>query len=481
MTLKSKAINGVKWNSFSSIIKVVLQFVQLIILSRLLSAEDFGLMAIVMVVVGFSQMFIDMGISNAIIYKQDVSKNQLNSLYWLSIIIGFVTFIIINASATLIASLYNNEKLENLLYLISVTFIVIPFGQQFMVLMQKKLFFYNIAIIEIISRFLSFVTTVVLAFNDYEVYSLVYGTLVYSVISTLLFVFKGLSFYSPKLHISFSEIKEFMSFGFFQLGEKIAIYFSNEFDTILIGYLFGANDLGVFNIAKRVVSYPMILINPIINKVSFPIFAKSNSSDENLKNIYLKILRYLSYVNFPIYFLIFALAQPFVYYALGPNWINAISLIQILAFTYLIKSTSNPAGSLALSKGRADLTFYWNVIKLVYVPAAIYVGSIYEMVGVTIALLLIQVLLYYPTWKFIVHGICFASLKEYSLSFKKPILFVIVSGIIPLLLIYFLKGDLIKIISGAVSFSIIYFILVLKYERNLYSEVLKIMVKKEQL
>ena len=140
MTLKSKAINGVKWNSFASIIKVVLQFVQLIILSRLLSAEDFGLMAIVMVVVGFSQMFIDMGISNAIIYKQDVSKNQLNSLYWLSIIIGFVTFLIINASATLIASFYNNAKLESLLYLISVTFIVIPFGQQFMVLMQKKLF-----------------------------------------------------------------------------------------------------------------------------------------------------------------------------------------------------------------------------------------------------------------------------------------------------------------------------------------------------
>ena len=138
MTLKKKALDGVKWNSISSANKVILQFIQLIILSKLLSAEDFGLMALVMVVVGFSQMFIDMGISNAIIYKQDISNSQLNSLYWISIIIGLCLSIIILCSSSLIASIYENEKLENLLYLISITFIVLPFGQQFMILMQKK-------------------------------------------------------------------------------------------------------------------------------------------------------------------------------------------------------------------------------------------------------------------------------------------------------------------------------------------------------
>lgn len=477
MTLKKKALDGVKWNSISSANKVVLQFIQLVILSRLLSAEDFGLMALVMVVVGFSQMFIDMGISNAIIYKQDISENQLNSLYWISIIIGFFLCFIIIVSATLIANIYDNEKLEDLLYIISITFIVLPFGQQFMVLMQKKLLFYNIAIVEIISRICSFTVTIVLAFNDYGVYSLVYGALFYSIISTILFVYKGRSFYKPKFHIVLSEIKEFLSFGFFQLGEKISIYFNSEFDTILIGYLLGTDILGVFNIAKRFVSYPVVLINPIITKVSFPIFAKSNSSDENLKRIYFKIVNSLSYVNFPIYFLIFVLAKPFVLFVLGPTWIDSIILIQVLAITYMIKTTSNPAGSLALSKGRADITFYWNVIKLIYVPVAIYIGSLYDVVGVTVALLIIQVCLYYPTWKFIVNRICFATLKEYSMNFKKPLVFVVISSVIPILLINFLEGNLIKMISGVISFSIIYFALVLKYERDLYNDFLKLIIK----
>jgi O-antigen/teichoic acid export membrane protein len=443
-----------------------------------LSADDFGLMAIVMVIVGFSQMFIDMGISNAIIYKQDISKKQLSSLYWLSIIIGFVICGLVIVLAGFIADIYDNKELENLLYLISITFVILPFGQQFMVLMQKKLLFYDIAFVEIIARVLSFVVTIVLAYKNFGVYALVYGTLTYSILSTILFVYKGLFFHKPKLHLSFFEIKEFLSFGFFQLGEKIALYFNSEFDTILIGYLLGTETLGVFNIAKRFVSYPVVLINPIITKVSFPIFAKSNNSDENLSRIYLRIVNNLSYVNFPIYFLIIMLAEPFVFFALGENWGNAIILIQVLAITYMIKTTSNPAGSLALSKGRADITFYWNGIKLIYVPISIYLGSFFGVVGVTFALLSIQVLLFYPTWKFIVNKICVTSLKKYTMNLSKPFLLVMLSGIIPFLLISFFDGNLTKIILGVISFFMIYIALILKYEISLYQDILRLINKR---
>ena len=477
MTLKNKALAGVKWNTISSINKVVLQFVQLIVLSRLLSAEDFGLMAIVMVIVGFSQMFIDMGISNAIIYKQKISTEQLSSLYWLSIFIGIIICLIIIASANAIAIIYDNEELENLLYLVSVTFIVMPFGQQFMVLMQKKLLFFNIALAEIIGRIISFLVTIVLAFYDFGVYALVYGTLVYSIISTIIFMYKGLIFHNPKFHFSFSEIKEFLSFGFFQLGEKMALYFNSEFDTILIGYLLGTETLGVFNIAKRFVSYPVVLINPIVTRVSFPIFAKSNNSDENLSRIYLKIINSLSYVNFPIYFLILLLAEPFVLFALGPSWSDSIILIQILAITYMIKTTTNPAGSLALSKGRADITFYWNVIKLIYVPIAIYIGSIYGVVGVTFALLSIQLVLYYPTWKFIINKICAISFKKYSKNLGTPLLHLIIAGIVPFFLVSLVENYLVKMIIGIISFGIIYICLVLKFERPLYDDIIKMIAK----
>ena len=115
MTLKDKTIKGVKWTTFSSVFTAILQIIQLSILARLLNPSDFGLMAIVMVVIGFSNMFIDMGLSNAIIYKQNVTDNQLTSLYWVNVAIGVILFFIILIISPFIAVFYESPQLKNLI------------------------------------------------------------------------------------------------------------------------------------------------------------------------------------------------------------------------------------------------------------------------------------------------------------------------------------------------------------------------------
>jgi O-antigen/teichoic acid export membrane protein len=139
MGLKQQAISGVKWTTLSSVINTGIQLVQLAILTRLLKATDFGLMALVMVVIGFSQMFIDMGISNAIIYKQKVTDNQLNSLYWLNIFAGIIIFVIVFFLSPFVSQFYHEPELKNLILLVGITFLIQPFGQQFMILLQKNL------------------------------------------------------------------------------------------------------------------------------------------------------------------------------------------------------------------------------------------------------------------------------------------------------------------------------------------------------
>ena len=97
MSLRNEAISGVKWTTVSSVIVAVLHLLQLSILARFLEPSDFGLMALVMVVIGFSQAFLDMGISAAIIHKQEITKDQLSTLYWTNLLAGFILFVIISA------------------------------------------------------------------------------------------------------------------------------------------------------------------------------------------------------------------------------------------------------------------------------------------------------------------------------------------------------------------------------------------------
>ncbi len=460
MSLRKQALSGVKWTTTASVVNTVLQLIQLAILARILNPSDFGLMALVMVVIGFSQMFIDMGLSNAIIYKQDIHTKQLSSLYWLNILIGVIFFIILFGVSPLVAKIYESEKLISLINIVAVTFLIKPWGQQFMVLLQKNLLFNAIAKTDILSRFISFVVIILLAYKNYGVYSLAIGAIVFAFCSTFGYIFYGISIHKPLIYLKINDLKEFLSFGLFQMGEKIIQYFTSQFDTILIGKLLGLEVLGIYNIAKNIVSKPSAIINPVITKVTFPLMSKMKDVNK-LKEVFLKTMNYLSFVNFPVYLLLAVLAKPLVLIMFGEGWIEAVPLIQILAFTFLLRSIGNPSGSLLLSRGRANVAFYWNLILFIFYPISILVGSFWGIIGITIGTLVLQIILLIPNWKFIVFKYSNATLGEFFGTLKYP--FVIsLSSIIPaVILVVFLDEPITLILSGGLSF-VILFLLILK-------------------
>ena len=141
MSLKNQTINGLKWTTVSTIIVSGLQLAQIAVLTQFLNAKDFGLMALVMLVIGFSNAFLDMGISNAIIHKQEITKKQLSSLYWVNVLAGISLFLLACSVAPILAGFYKEPKLTELIILVSITLLIQSFGQQFMVLWQKKMEF----------------------------------------------------------------------------------------------------------------------------------------------------------------------------------------------------------------------------------------------------------------------------------------------------------------------------------------------------
>lgn len=477
--LKKEAITGVKWTSLSTGVKAFLQIFQLIILARFLSAEDFGLVAIVMVVIGFSQLFMDMGISNAIIHKQNITDIQLSSLYWLNILSGAILTIIVFLIAPMVSIFYNEVAIIPLLQLLSFSFLINATGNQYRVLLIKELKFNTLAKIELSAEIGAFICAVVLAVKGFGAYSLVYATLVNVIISNVILLIIGIKTHKPKMVYQHKEIIGFLTFGLYQMGQKSIVYFNNQFDVILIGKLLGTEVLGIYSIIKQLVMRPAQVINLIVAKVTFPIMAKIQDDISRLRSVYLKLINYLSSINFPIYILMVVLGSSLVPVLLGEKWINSIEIFQILSIYILVRSTMHPAGSLLLSRGRADVGFWWSVAELSLMPLIIYISSNWGIVGVSVGLLIFQILMLFPNWYFIVRKMCGANFIEYFYVQLQPLIAAFLSIVITFLLIgNSIENYLINIISYTIIFLGFYLVISYWLNKKFASEIKNILFDK---
>ena len=430
MSLKQKAVSGVKWTTFSSVIVAILQIVQLVILARLLEPTVFGLMAITSVVIGFAQAFLDMGISNAIIHKQEVSHTQLSSLYWLNVLSGIVLFLIVSLCAPVVALFYQEAELTNIIILVAMTFLIQPFGQQFIVLWQKELKFNDIAKVDILTKLVALIVSIVFAYYNYGVYALVYGVLAGTILQTLVFVYKGLREYTISFVFRLSDVREFLSFGLYQMAEKTLNYFNSQIDTLLIGKLLGVETLGVYNIAKQIIMKPIQIINPIVSKVTFPVMAKIQNDTDRLKEIYLKAINLLSSINFPIYLFMLITAPQLVPLMFGEQWVDAIIIVQILSIYGALRSIGNPVGSLLLAKGRADWGFYWNLGLFFYVPIVIYLFSRAGIETLSWGMVGIMASLITPMWYLLVRPLVQAKFWEFHKQIATPAFISMLIGVV---------------------------------------------------
>ena len=272
-TLEQKTIKSVKWSTLSTIIVTLAQFAQISLFAHFLNASEFGLLSILTLVVLLAQAFMDAGISNAIIQKQDITSQQLSSLFWLNIFMGGLLSFIFIASSSFIASFYDRSELVIPLQYVSPVFLIIAFGNQFKVLCQKSLQFRRIAVVDIIASVLALVVTFGGLYIGHGYVVIIYSIIVRASVTTLFFVVYGIRHqHRPALHFKISEISDFVRFGMFQMGERLVNFISAHFDKIIIGRVLGMDNLGYYNAAWQMAIFPVAKINPVLNRVAFTIY-----------------------------------------------------------------------------------------------------------------------------------------------------------------------------------------------------------------
>jgi len=382
MNLKQKTIHGVMWSGISQAGKQISQFVITAILARLLSPKDFGLLGMATVFTGFAAIFGELGISSALIQKQDIDEAHLSSAFWLNIMVGVSLTTIFILMAPLIARFYNKPELRMILMIMSVNFILSSFTIIQQTVLTKEMNFKALTIRDIVGIILSGVVGISFAYKGYGVWSLVYQLLSFTFINSIL-LWK-LSKWRPKFIFSKQSIVDIFHFSVNLTGFNIVNYFARNTDQLLIGKFLGAQALGFYSLAYRLMLYPLQNISAVIGKVMFPAFSKVQNNLEKVRNAYKKMVKAISLVTFPMMASLFIIVPEFVNAVFGPKWEPIIILVRIFCICGAVQSVGTTVGNILLSQGRADLQFKMQIFSTPIVVASIIIGMKWGIVGVAI-------------------------------------------------------------------------------------------------
>jgi lipopolysaccharide exporter len=411
----------------------VLQLVQLAVLARVLDPRAFGVVAMVGVIVGFAQAYTDLGISGAIVQRRDATREQLSSLYWSTLLAGVAAFAILWLAAPLAVAVFPAPEIVPLLRAAALVLLIVPLGRQFELLLQKELQFDVLARQEVAAAVAGVAVTIGVALAGYGAWGPIVGSIVAAGVRAAQLLVVGLRTARPSLRLRAADLRGYLRFGSYQMGEHTVNFLAGRSDHLLIGGLLGPAALGFWNFAGSLTSQPSSRINPVVTRVALPVLARVQDDRELLRAGFLRLVRLLGGINAPLLVGLAATAPRLVPLAFGAAWVDAVPVVQILCLVALSRSIGNPIGTLLLASGRVDLGFRWNVaVLLATAPAVAASAMVGGLLGVAIALLALQLLFGAAAYVVLVRPLVGATGSAYADAVLRPVALAAAMGIIVL-------------------------------------------------
>lgn len=415
MSLRRAAFSAGRWTAASLLVRAVLQIGQAAILARLLAPADFGLMATAGAVYAIVSLFVDFGLSNALIHFPTPSRPALSTLYWLNLGAAALVMLVFMAIAWPMAAVYGQPELLPIMTAMSLAMPLAAAGHQFCVMAEKELRFSVVALVELGATVCGFAAAVAVAVAGGGVYAFVATSLASATVSSVLawaLLSRGVR---PGLEFDLALVKPYLRYGSYRLGDTLFNSIQSQADLLLGGAVAGATAMGFYTVPRNLtLQLANTVVNPIVSRVGLPVMAQVQHDKAALKSIYLQTLRMTSAVNFPFYVALALWSNDIVAILLGSQWHDSAAYLRVFAAWGLIRSTGNPVGSLVYATGRVRSAFLWNLAQLVVVPCILWIGvSKGGSYGLGLAMLCVQVVVFYPLFRTLVRPACGASFREY--------------------------------------------------------------------
>ena len=368
MRKSGSAVSNVQWVGASQAGRVVISIVSTAIFARLLPTSDFGLLAMATIVTNFAAIIRDMGTAAALIQKSQLTDELLDTVFWSNVVFGFVSCGLVALGSPLIAWAFREPALETVLILLSLAFPLGSSGTSHLALLERTGRFRSIAIAEIFSSLAGAGVGVVAALKGLGITSLILQALISATLSTCLFW--ALSRWRPTLRWSRKEFQGLVHFSGNLVGFNIINYFARNADGMLIGRFLGPVELGLYNIAYRIMLFPLQNLTFVVNRAFFPIFSGQQHDPALIGRNYLKLLAFISLVTAPLMLGLWSVREPFVVVVLGEKWRGVTAIIAWLAPTGYLQSLVSTTGVVLMATGQTRLMRKLGVVcSLIYLLA----------------------------------------------------------------------------------------------------------------
>ena len=373
MSLKKKTIRGLKWSGVSQVTKQISQFIITAILARLLSPEDFGLIGMAMVFTGFAMIFNELGISSALIQKQNTHEEHLSSAFWLNILVGFFLMVLFIALAPVIAWFYKKPILQPVISVMSVGFFISGFTVVQQAIITKRMDFKSLSIRDIVATTVGGAVGIVMALRGFGLWSLVGQFLMFTFLNSSLLWF--ISDWRPKFIFSRVAVKDIFHFSANLTGFNVVNYFARNVDYLLIGKFLGSEALGFYTLAYKLMMLPLQNISWVITKVMFPAFSKIHQDLKKVQDNYLNLIYVISLVSFPTMITLFFLSSDLIVLIFGHKWVAVIPVIKVFCFCGMVQAIATTVGVIYQSQGRPDIQLKFSLfISIPSVVIAVMLG-----------------------------------------------------------------------------------------------------------
>lgn len=415
MSLKQKAVKGLIWSAIESWGGRVISVSIFFLLARLLDPESFGLVALASVFINFVQLFVDQGFSQAIVQRENLEPEHLNSAFWINITIGILLTILTLGCADFIANGFKEPALAPIIRWLSLGFSLSSLSKVQEAILQRQLNFKALASRSLFASVISGLVGVVMAFMGWGVWSLVVKLLIFGLMQTILVWW--VSDWRPTFKVSFTHFQDIFSFGISILGWRIFNFLTRRSDDFLIGYFLGTTALGYYNVAYRLLLMITELLIGVTQKVVIPAFARLQAEPERLRNAFYKVTQLTSFISFPIFIGIAALAPQLIRLSLGEDWNQSIPIMQILSFVGILHAVSNFNDSIIFAVGKPSWNLKFKIFSAIVIVTGFAIAVRWGIVAVSAAYVTSNYLLY-PISIFLVNKLIKLDFKKYIGQFK---------------------------------------------------------------
>lgn len=361
MSLKQKTFKGVVWSAIERFSTQGVQFLFGILLARLLTPNDYGMIAMLAIFMAVSQTFIDSGFGNALIRKPDRNEADKATVFFFNIFMAAACYGVIFLAAPFAAQFYNMPELADILRVLAINLVIQAFGSIQRLNLTIDLNFRKLAKISLSGAIVGGIAGLVCAYNGLGVWSLVVQQM--ATTSSSVVLFWVLVRWRPKSFFNKDSFKNMFGFGSKLLFSGLINTIYNNVYDLIIGKVFAAATLGNFSRANHFANFPSSNITGIFQRVTFPVLSKIQDDHEKLRTGYLKFLNMATLVIFPLMIGLAALAKPFILLVLTEKWVEVILILQILCIAQMWHPVHAINLNILQVLGRSDLFLKLEIIK----------------------------------------------------------------------------------------------------------------------